>query len=297
VHRAGSYGSGEDQRGLAGSLDDEMDDAARDQPDAWRQSLVAELRGAIEADGLTVAYQPKADLGSRQIVGVQALVRWDHPRYGSLPPDDFIPLAEHTGLIRPLTDLVLNRTLRQWRAWCDLGIELSVAVNVSTLSLLDDDLAGTMAEALERTGMPPRLLTLEISDLVGLDQARALETMHDLRKIGIRLSIDGFDGGVPTMSHLAELPVQEVTIDKSFVLIMTVDEDAATIVQRIIGLAANLRLTAVAKGVEDAASLSLLTELGCDMVQGYYLSRPVAASVLTAAVVEKGTELSSWMPA
>jgi EAL domain-containing protein (putative c-di-GMP-specific phosphodiesterase class I) len=258
--------------------------------------MADELRAAIEADALIVEYQPKADLGSQQIVGVEALVRWAHPRYGTLPPDDFIPLAEHTGLIRPLTELVLNRTLRQWRSWSDLGLELSVAVNVSTVSLLDHDLVESVAVALTGTGMPPALLTLELRKLVRVDQTAAPESLKGLAELGVRLSTDGVDGGQPTQTRLRRLPVHEVTIDKSFVLIMAVDEAAAGIVQAVIDLAASLRLTAVAKGVEDAVSLRLLTDLGCDMVQGYYLSRPAAAPELTAALVDNGTALSRWMP-
>jgi len=252
------------------------DENGLDGPIDRRPSLANELEAAIRAGELSVAYQPKAHLGLRRIVGVR---------------------AEHTGLIRPLTELMITRTLRQCRSWRDLGIELSVAVNLSTQSLLDEGLADSVAEELDLAGVPSRLLTLEITESVTpSDPELARETMHDLVGRGIRLSIDGFGSGYSSMSYLTRLPVQEVKIDQSFVLIMTVDEDAATIVQSIISLAGQLRLDVVAKGVEDARSLSALAALGCDMVQGYYLSRPTPAAELTAALVAKGTGLDRWMP-
>jgi diguanylate cyclase (GGDEF)-like protein len=270
--------------------------AERDQSNPRRLSLAAELRAAIENGELSVSYQPKADLASGQIVGVEALVRWVHPRYGSLPPDEFIPLAEHTGLIRPLTEFVLDQSLRQCRAWADLDIDLAVAVNLSARSLIDTDLAGNISALLERTGVPARRLTLEITEsMMMADPVRALETMDRLAGMGISLSIDDFGTGYSSLSYLKRLPVHEVKIDKSFVLSMTVEEDDATIVRSIVDLARNLRLRVVAEGVEDAPSLTALAALGCDVVQGYYLSRPVSPEMLTAALLADGTALSSWV--
>ncbi|MEO5680688.1 MAG: EAL domain-containing protein [Acidimicrobiales bacterium] len=270
--------------------------AERDQSNPRRLSLAAELRKAIENDELSVVYQPKAHLGAGRVTGVEALVRWAHPRYGSLPPDEFIPLAEHTGLIRPLTDLVLDRALRQCRAWADLGLELTVAVNLSARSLIDPDLAGNVAALLERAGVAPRMLTLEITEsMMMADPVRALETMHRLAATGISLSIDDFGTGYSSLSYLKRLPVHEVKIDKSFVLNMTVEEDDASIVRSVVDLARNLRLRVVAEGVEDAPTLAALAALGCDSVQGYYLSRPVPAATLTAALVDHGTALATWV--
>ena len=270
--------------------------AERDQSNPRRLSLAAELRAAIETGELTVSYQPKADLVSGQIVSVEALVRWTHPRYGSLPPDEFIPLAEHSGLIRPLTEFVLRQALGQCRAWLDLGLELGVAVNLSTRSLIDNDLAGNIAALLERTGVAPRHLTLEITEsMMMADPVRALETMHRLAAMGVSLSIDDFGTGYSSLSYLKRLPVHEVKIDKSFVLSMTVEEDDATIVRSIVDLARNLRLRVVAEGVEDAPSLAALTAVGCDVVQGFYLSRPISGEALTAALLANGTALSSWV--
>ncbi len=270
--------------------------AERDQSNALRLSLAAELRAAIENGELSVSYQPKADLAAGHIVGVEALVRWIHPRYGSLPPDEFIPLAEHTGLIRPLTELVLDRALHQCRAWSELGFELAVAVNLSARSLIDTDLPGQISTLLERTSVPPHRLTLEITEsMMMADPVRTLETMHRLAGMGISLSIDDFGTGYSSLSYLKRLPVHEVKIDKSFVLSMTVEEDDATIVRSIVDLARNLRLRVVAEGVEDAPSLAALTALGCDVVQGFYLSRPLPPETLTAGLLANGTALSSWV--
>ena len=270
--------------------------AERDQSNPRRLSLAAELRAAIDNGELSVDYQPKADLASGHIVGVEALVRWVHPRYGSLPPDEFIPLAEHTGLIRPLTEFVLHEALSQCRTWSDLGFDLVVAVNLSARSLIDTDLAANIGTLLERAGLPPRRLTLEITEsMMMADPVRALETMHSLAAMGISLSIDDFGTGYSSLSYLKRLPVDEVKIDKSFVLSMTVEEDDATLVRSIVDLARNLRLRVVAEGVEDAPSLAALTALGCDMVQGYYLSRPLPADTLTTALLTEGTALASWV--
>jgi EAL domain-containing protein (putative c-di-GMP-specific phosphodiesterase class I) len=270
--------------------------AERDQSNPRRLSLAAELRSAIDHGELTVSYQPKADLASGHIIGVEALVRWAHPRYGSLPPDEFIPLAEHTGLIRPLTELVLDQSLRQCRSWADQGLDLSVAVNLSARSLLDTDLAANIGRLLEQTGVAPSRLTLEITEsMMMADPVRALETMHRLAAMGISLSIDDFGTGYSSLSYLKRLPVHEVKIDKSFVLSMTVDDDDATIVRSIVDLARNLRLRVVAEGVEDAPSLAALAALGCDMVQGYYLSRAVPGDTLTAALLADGTSLAAWV--
>jgi len=270
--------------------------ADRDQSNPRRLSLAAELRAAIEGGDLDVEYQPKADLALGRIVGIEALVRWVHPRYGSLPPDEFIPLAEHTGLIRPLTTLVLDRALRQCRAWCDLGLELTVAVNLSTRSLLDLDLPGNIAKLVERADVPPSFLVLEITEsMMMADPVRSLETMNRLAAMGISLSIDDFGTGYSSLSYLKGLPVDEVKIDRSFVSGMTVDEDDATIVRSVVDLARNLRLRVVAEGVEDAPTLAALAALGCDMVQGYYLSRPVTGDALTATLLSDGTSLSRWV--
>jgi EAL domain-containing protein (putative c-di-GMP-specific phosphodiesterase class I) len=224
-------------------------------------------------------------------------VRWTHPRYGPLPPDEFIPLAEHTGLIRPLTELVLERALQECRAWSGLGHELSVAVNLSARSLLDRDLPATIERWLEQTGVAPRLLTLEITESMMLaDPVRALDTTNRLAAMGVSLSIDDFGTGYSSLAYLRRLPVEEVKIDKSFVLGMTVDDDDATIVRSIIDLAGNLRLRVVAEGVEDGPALAALAALGCDVVQGFFLSRPIQAAALSAELGARGTALVGWVP-
>jgi diguanylate cyclase (GGDEF)-like protein len=269
----------------------------RDQSNARRLSLAAELRSAITAGELSVAYQPKVDLAAGRIVGVEALVRWQHPRHGYLPPDEFIPLAEQTGLIRPLTDHVLQQALRQCRAWSELGIDIAVAVNLSARSLADVDLVARTRAALASNGVSPKMLTLEITEsMIMADPIRALETLERLAAMGIHLSIDDFGTGYSSLSYLSRLPVHEVKIDRSFVMKMTSQEDDATIVRSVVDLARNLHLTVVAEGVEDAETLRSLHGLGCAGAQGYFVSRPLAASALTARLVELGTGLDAWTP-
>ena len=270
--------------------------AERDQSNARRLSLAAELRAAIESGQLSVAYQPKANLHTGRIEGVEALVRWNHPRYGNLPPDEFIPVAEHTGLIRPLTDFMLDRALTQCRAWSDQGFEISVAINLSARSLVDTDLADTVAAALETAGLPPAQLVLEITEsTIMADPVRTLTTLNRLASMGVSLSIDDFGTGYSSLSYLKRLPVHEVKIDKSFVMNMTAEEDDASIVRSVVDLARNLRLRVVAEGVEDGTSLQALTELGCDVVQGYYVSRPLSADRLTELLAERGCRLAAWV--
>ena len=270
--------------------------ADRDQSNARRLVLAAELRAAIEAGDLTVSYQPKADLRTGRICGVEALVRWSHPRFGNVPPDEFIPVAEHTGLMGPLTDFVLNSALRQCRSWADAGFDISVAVNLSARSLADTDLANDVADALRASGVKPDRLVLEITEsTIMADPVRTTETLHRLAGMGVSLSIDDFGTGYSSLSYLKRLPVHEVKIDKSFVCNMTIEEDDATIVRSVVDLAGNLRLRVVAEGVEDAATLDALSLLGCDSVQGYFLSKPVPASTLTGQLIERGVLLSDWL--
>src|SRR5579859_1406194 len=268
----------------------------RRQHDARRLALAAELRSAIEQGAITLHYQPKAHLGSQEVTGVEALARWEHRRYGLMPPDEFIPIAEHTGLIGMLTDHVLESALRQCKSWRQLGFALNVAVNLSVRSLMDRDLPDRVGAVLAEVGLPAGALTLEITEgTIMADPVRTLEVLHRLAAMGITLSIDDFGTGYSSLSYLKRLPVHEVKIDKSFVHHMVTDDDDQVIVRFVVDLARNLRLTVTAEGVEDAATWDRLVELGCDSIQGNYLRSPLPAAILTNLLTTRGTDVAPWI--
>ena len=244
-----------------------------------RLSLAADLRHAVERGELALHYQPKAELGTGRVSGFEALLRWNHPEFGFIPPDEFIPIAEHTGLIRPLTTWVLTEAVRQARTWHDRGSVLSVAVNLSVRSLMDGRLPDEVANALERAELDARSLILEITEsTIMADPNRAIETLRRLSDHGVSLAIDDFGTGYSSLAYLKKLPVDEVKVDKSFVMNMATDQDDAVIVRSTVDLARNLGLRVVAEGVEDESSWDHLRRLGCDAVQGYYLARPMPAT-------------------
>ena len=248
----------------------------RDGYSAARLALAAELRGAIEREELTVYYQPKVDLKSGAVIGAEALVRWTHPERGFMPPDEFIQVAEHTGLIRPLTTMVLRSALRQCRMWADEGLELGVAVNLSVRSLLDLNLPVSVETLLAEHDVPPSRLTLEITESsIMADPIRAADIVDQLSELGVGLAIDDFGTGYSSLSYLKRLPVTEIKIDKSFVMAMTTEDNDAVIVRSTIDLGQNLGLRVVAEGVESHEMWMQLQNLGCDVAQGYHLSRPL----------------------
>ena len=253
----------------------------RDQYSPRRLALVGALRTAIEERDLTLLYQPKVELTGRRVVGAEALLRWHHPEHGSVPPDEFIPIAESTALIQPLARFVLETALEQARRWQESGISLGLAVNLSVRNLLEPTLVGRVAELVARAGVAPNTLTLEITESgVMTDPEAAIAVLWGLRRIGVRLSVDDFGTGYSSLAYLKRLPVDEVKLDKSFVLNMTGDADDAAIVRSTIELAHNLGLQLVAEGVENQRTLELLTTLGCDLAQGYHLARPMPADEL-----------------
>jgi len=244
-------------------------------------SLLGELRRAIENEELVLHYQPKAALGSGDVTHVEALVRWQRPEHGLVPPADFIPLAEHTGLIKQLSSYVLDSALRQLRGWLDSGLDLCVAVNLSARNLLEADLPDQIAELLLARRVPADRLILEITEsTIMADPARSLSVLTRLSEMGIRLSIDDFGVGYSSLSYLKQLPVDEIKIDRSFVAQMDDDEDDAFIVRSTIDLGRNLGLNVVAEGVETEAVWEELGELGCDYAQGWFLGRPMPAADL-----------------
>jgi EAL domain-containing protein (putative c-di-GMP-specific phosphodiesterase class I) len=248
-----------------------------------RLALAAELREALDRDELVVHYQPQCRVGDGVPVGVEALVRWQHPERGLLSPAAFIDQAETSGLIRPLTLHVLERALWQVRAWDAAGHRLSVAVNLSAAGLLDARLAGDIQDRLRAARIDPSRLVLEITEnTVMSDPLRARAVLEELAALGVGLSLDDFGTGYSSLAHLRTLPVCELKVDRSFVGRMDeVDEDAA-IVRSTIELGRALGLRVVAEGVETAASLERLASLGCDLAQGYFLSRPKPAPELSA---------------
>lgn len=243
--------------------------------------LMGDLRHAIDRNELFLQYQPKIDLRNRSIIGVEALVRWQHPSRGTVPPDQFIPLSEQGGLIKPLTLWVLKAALSQCHAWHQAGLKLSVAVNLSARNLQDPQLPDQVARLLHAYDLGPGWLHLEITESVIMaDPARAMEILNQLSKMEVHLSIDDFGTGYSSLGYLKKLPVDEIKIDKSFVKEMAVEKDDAMIVRSTIDLAHNLGLKVVAEGIETQEIYDRLVALGCDAAQGYYISRPVSPADL-----------------
>ncbi|HEY7553969.1 MAG TPA: bifunctional diguanylate cyclase/phosphodiesterase [Candidatus Binatia bacterium] len=236
------------------------------------------LRQAIVQDQLFPLYQPKIDLKSDRIVGLEVLTRWRHPEYGLIMPDEFIPLAERTGLIVPLTLWVLNASINQCRRWRDQGIHTGIAVNLSMWNLDTPELPEQLAALLNSTGVSADQLELEITESAIMDDPhRAMRTLKAIRELGVRFAIDDFGTGYSSLAYLKKLPVSSIKIDKSFTQNMESDNDSAVIVRAIIDLGHNLGLKVVAEGVETLEAKEMLTDFDCDEAQGYYFSRPVSA--------------------
>jgi diguanylate cyclase (GGDEF)-like protein/PAS domain S-box-containing protein len=248
--------------------------------DPAQLALLGELRRALEANELLLHYQPKIDLKTRTVVGAEALLRWPHPKRGLVPPAEFIPLAERTGLLRPLTRWVLDRAMGEAKGWERAGRQLPVAVNVSARSLHDGRILDDVEEALLTHDLRPQGLILEVTEsAVMVDSARAADLLTNLSGRGVRVSIDDFGTGYSSLGLLRRLPVAELKIDKSFVLGMAGDggEDTA-IVRSTADLAHNLGLGVVAEGVEDQWTLDLLGTFGCDEAQGFHIARPMPSA-------------------
>jgi diguanylate cyclase (GGDEF)-like protein len=246
-----------------------------------RLTLVAELRTALNHDQIDVHVQPQALLATGAIESVEALARWSHPELGRISPDEFIPIAERSGLIGLLTTRVLDASLAAVADWRARDHDMSVAVNLSTRSLHDADLVDEVARLLARHAVPASRLTLEVTESsVMADPARATALLHQLRDLGVRLSVDDFGTGFSSLSYLKRLPVQEVKIDKSFITGLRTDSDDVAIVRAIVDLGRHLGLDVVAEGVEDQATWDLLASMGCTLVQGWHLGRPMPVNDL-----------------
>jgi diguanylate cyclase (GGDEF)-like protein/PAS domain S-box-containing protein len=263
-------------------------DAARDEHTPIRLTMVSDLRRALEQRELELFYQPKIELGSGRVTSVEALLRWRHPSRGLVLPDEFIPVADRTGLMDPLTRYVIEEALKQRQEWRRAGRELAVAVNVSMRNLIDGAFPGDVLELLRKWDVPPESLELEVTEhAIEADRFRAKAVLERLGEMGLRVAIDDFGTGYSSLAYLRRLPLHEIKIDRSFVTTMTTDKDDAVIVRSAIDLARNLGLGVVAEGVETAETLAALVGLGCDSAQGYYWSRPLPAAELTAWLDER----------
>ncbi|MGH3821997.1 MAG: putative bifunctional diguanylate cyclase/phosphodiesterase [Pseudonocardiaceae bacterium] len=241
-----------------------------------RFHLVTQFRQALDTEQVDVYYQPQLALSSRQVIGVEALVRWEHPEFGMLDPAEFVTLVETTGLIDPLTDYVLNRSLAQCRSWLDRGMSLAVSVNLSVRNLADTEFPRRVDDALRRHRVPAALLGLELTEsAVMSDPESALPVLRGLHGLGVRIAVDDFGTGYSSLAYLRRLPVDEVKIDKSFVLGLASDLGDLAVVRAIIELGHSLGLNVVAEGVEQDATRDQLVEMGCDVAQGYLISRPL----------------------
>jgi diguanylate cyclase (GGDEF)-like protein len=253
----------------------------RDPYSPQRLALLGELREAIEAGDLVLHHQPQLDLTSGRIVAAEALVRWQHPERGLIPPDEFIPLAERTGLVGPLTRWVVAAALDDLLTWRAAGHDVVVAVNVSVRNLYERTFPGWLADQLTQRHLEGASLELEITEgMFVQDLARARQALHDLRALGVRIALDDFGTGYSSLAQLRQLPVQVLKIDKSFVQGMHDDASVMQIVRSTIEMGRSLGLQVVAEGVEDQESLDLLALLGCTMAQGFHLSRPIPSTDL-----------------
>jgi len=246
-------------------------------------SLLGELRRAVERNELRLYYQPKVSLHSSHVSAVEALIRWEHPTRGLVPPVQFIPFAEHTGYIKLLTRWVIREAVRQCGEWLREGLTLQVSVNISARDLMNRELPELVAELLAEHDVTPGLLCLEITESGFMeDPNHAQKVLDRLSELGVKLSIDDYGTGYSSLSYIMKLPVQELKIDQSFISRMASDPEISTIVRSTIDLGHNLGLQVVAEGVEDVAAWNLLRSLGCDDAQGYFMSKPLEPRALAS---------------
>lgn len=268
----------------------EMYDSDKSPDDELDFALKTELRLAIEHDELILYFQPKISHETSKVSGLEALVRWRHPTRGLIPPDKFIPLAEQTGLIRPLTTWVLEHAIAQCASLQSMGIQLTMAVNLSAINLKDPDLPRKITAVLSKHQVDPKWLELEITETAVMDDTlRTVQVLNELDKLGTKLSIDDYGTGYSSLSYFRKLPLDDLKIDKSFVIGMGTNHEDATIVRSTIEMGHELGLSVVAEGVEDRETWEKLTLLGCDAAQGYYMSRPLSPEDLVTWLRE-----STW---
>jgi len=282
------YTAKEDRTGRA------LYSTSRDHYSAERLALAGRLRRGIADGELVLHYQPQVDLATGNVVGVEALLRWDHPDRGLVAPDEFVPVAERTELIRPLTAFVFTAAIAQAAEWRSAGFDLTVSVNLSPRNLGEDDLVESIARLLDEYELPPGSLVVELTETTVMSSpGRAAEVMRRLRAIGVKISIDDFGTGHSSLAYLTTLPNDELKVDKSFIQAMSTDPNAETVVRAIVDLARSLHLDVVAEGVETNEDAAVLRSIGCATGQGYLFSRPLPGGVMTAWLVERGETLGS----
>ena len=265
-------------------------DPARDQHSVKRLTMMSELREAIRSGQLAVHYQPQVDMATGMIRGVEALLRWDHPRFGRVPPEDFIRLSEQTGVIRDVTTFVLNTAMADLAAWRASGYDIRLAVNVSSRDLRDATLVDQVERLLDEHDVPPDRLAVEITESALVeDSDTTLAVLNRLHDLGVSLAVDDYGTGYASLAYLARMPVDCIKIDRSFVGTMAVVEANAVIVRSTINLARDLGFTVVAEGVESAPVWRSLAEMGCGTAQGFYVSRAVPRDRLTIQLDEPVT--------
>jgi diguanylate cyclase (GGDEF)-like protein len=254
----------------------------RDGYSAERLTLVGDLKHAVQEGKLDVHYQPQVDLTDGTVIGVEALVRWEHPTRGAISPEDFICVAEHSGLIHALTRFVLGEALASFRRWRDAGHSLRVSVNLSARSLLQPNLAEDVSALLRRHQVPVGGLCLEVTESsIMADPRRAIVNLEALRALGITISVDDFGMGHSSLAYIKRLPVGEIKIDRSFVSSMLTDRSDRAIVRTIVALGENLDIPVVAEGIEDVATRDQVRAMGCAAAQGYLFARPMSNADLT----------------
>jgi EAL domain-containing protein (putative c-di-GMP-specific phosphodiesterase class I) len=256
--------------------------AEQNQHSVRRLSVLSDIRHALASDEIVVHYQPIVDLDDLTVIGAEGLVRWQHPELGLIPPGAFVQTVEQTGLIGPLTRHVLEHAIAECASWRKRGRDLSVAVNLSVRNLLDRDLPKEIERLLATYSVPSESLHLEITEsMIMSDPERALATVTRLSALGVRMSVDDFGTGYSSLANLRRLPIDDLKIDRSFVSPMLQDESDLIIVRSTINLGHDLGLRIIAEGVEDRATLDQLALLGCDLAQGYHVSKPMAADAFT----------------
>jgi diguanylate cyclase (GGDEF)-like protein len=261
-----------------------------------RVNIEGALRRALEHDQFALHYQMRVDLNTGLAPGVEALIRWHHPEAGMLSPATFIPIAEETDLMRPITEWVLRTACKQNKAWQDSGfLRMDVAVNISPKILHRVDLLQSVQSALDATGLEPRYLTLELTETAVMrDPEHAIGVLSELREMGVHLCIDDFGTGYSSLSLLKRLPIDGLKIDSSFIRHLTTNRDDESIATAIIAMAHTMNLKVTAEGVETLEQLELLRELGCDEIQGYFISRPVPSDELVHLLAEGRPPITNW---